>query len=96
MKLLFRVVHLITAGQKYFSLCASFCLQSTPVQSEGCDDSSVVDSCGFVPDGAAGQSHKWQTEDNSSIISILNTQHSSLFFLRSSEGVLEKFTTYKA
>lgn len=30
-------------------------MKSIPVQTEGCDDSSVVDSCGFIPDGVAGQ-----------------------------------------
>ncbi|KAG7237789.1 hypothetical protein INR49_031802 [Caranx melampygus] len=30
-------------------------MKSIPVQSEDCDDSSVVDSCGFVLDGVAGQ-----------------------------------------
>lgn len=49
-----------------------FCWQSISVQSEDCNDSSVVDSYGFVPDGVAGQSHNRQSGDYSSLNFILN------------------------
>lgn len=48
------------------------CLQSFHVQSEDYDDSSVVDSGGFVPDGVAGQSNNRHSGDNSSLNSSLN------------------------
>ena len=47
------------------------CLQNVYMQSEDCDDSSVVDSHGFVPDGVAGQSNNSHSGENSSLNSIL-------------------------
>lgn len=78
------------------SLWSSFCLQRTSVESEDYDDSSVVNSCGFVPDNVTGQSHNRNTGNISPVNFILNVYHSYVVFLHSSEEFLEKFTTYKA
>lgn len=40
-----------------------------------CNDRSVIDSCGFITDGAAGQSHNMQIDDNVSLNSISNVYH---------------------
>lgn len=66
----FLELYLFIAGQKCFSIWTSWCLQASSLQSEDCDDSSVVDPCGFVKDNVAGESYNRQTGDNSSVNSI--------------------------
>lgn len=70
-------------------------LQSFSAQTEDCNDSSVVDSCDFIPDGVAGQSQSRQTGDKSSVNNLLTKLCINLFFFHRSEGVFEKFTVYK-
>lgn len=45
------------------------------MQRHDCNDRSVIDSCGFITDGAAGQSHNMQIDDNVSLNSISNVYH---------------------
>lgn len=72
---------------------ASFCFQSLSTQSEDCDDSSVSDSCGFVPGGIAGQSHTRQISHNS--FEKTPSQMFIYYFLHSSGGCFKKFSTDK-